>query len=102
MTSTQRHIHRIFECLKCHPRLKFLADLIPDPEAVDKMIRRLYFLVCGVPTNAKMEVLNSVMCFFGESLYLKTYYDDVDVSQLPVEERAKVCIIVQLLFIWIN
>ncbi len=39
LTSTQRHIHRIFECLKCHPRLKFLADLIPDPEAVDKMIR---------------------------------------------------------------
>jgi hypothetical protein len=26
LTTTQRHIFRILECLKCHPRLKFLAD----------------------------------------------------------------------------
>jgi hypothetical protein len=89
MNTTQRHMHRIWECLKCHPQLKFLADSIPDPEALDKIIPRLYLLVRGVPTDARMEVLNSVMCFFGESLYLKTY-DDQDLSLLTPEERAKV------------
>jgi hypothetical protein len=77
------------ECLKCHPRLKFLADSIPDPEAPDKIIPRLYLLVRGVPTDARMEVLNSVMCFFGESLFLKSY-DGQDLSKLPPDERAKV------------
>ena len=46
-------------------------------------------MVRGVPTDAKMEVLNSVMCFFGESLYLKNY-DDVDLSVLSPSQRAKV------------
>ena len=89
LNTTQRHMHRIFECLQCHPQLKFLTDTIPDPEALDKMVPRLYLLVRGVPTDARMEILNSVMCFFGESLYLKTY-DDVDLSLLPPEEHAKV------------
>jgi hypothetical protein len=89
LDTTQRHIHRIFECLKCHPQLQFLADSIPDPEAIDKIIPRLYLLVRGVPTEARMEVLNSVMCFFGESLFLKSY-DGMDISILPPDERAKV------------
>jgi hypothetical protein len=89
LTTTQKHIHRLFECLKCHPRLKFLADSIPDPEAQDKIIPRLYLLVRGVPTDARMEVLNSVMCFFGESLFLKEF-DGQDLSNLPPDERAKV------------
>jgi hypothetical protein len=89
LTTTQRHIHRMFECLKCHPRLKFLADRVPDPDAPDKIVPRLYLLVRGIPTDARMEVLNTVMCFFGESLYLKSY-EGVDFSKLSPEERAKV------------
>jgi hypothetical protein len=45
--------------------------------------------VRGVPTDARMEVLNSVMCFFGESLFLKEF-DGQDLSNLPPDERAKV------------
>jgi hypothetical protein len=37
LTTTQRHMHHIFECLKCHPQLKFLANSIPDPKAQDKI-----------------------------------------------------------------
>ena len=65
LDTTQRHMQRIFECLKCHSQLKFLSDSIPDPDALDKILPRLYLLVRGVPTDAKMEVLNSVMYFFG-------------------------------------
>jgi hypothetical protein len=88
LTTTQRHMHRIFECLKCHLQLKFLANYIPNPEAQDKIIPQLYLLVRGIPTDARMEVLNSVMFFFGESLYLKSY-DGQDISKLPPDECAK-------------
>ena len=89
LDTTQRHIHRIFTCLKCHPQLKFLADSIPDPEALDKVLPRLYLLVRGVPTDARMEVLNSVMCFFGESFFLMSC-DGVDLTLLSPDQRAKV------------
>ena len=89
LSMTQRHIKRIFDCVKCHPKLKFLADSLPDPDAPDKIVPRLYLLVRGIPTPARMEVLNSVMCFFGESLYLLAY-NGTDFAALSPEERSKV------------
>jgi hypothetical protein len=89
LSTTQRLTQRMLKAIIAHPRLKFLADTVPDPEAPDKFIPRLFSLVRGVPMENKMDVLNSVMCLFGESFFLLKY-NGVNMDELSPKEKAEV------------
>jgi hypothetical protein len=92
LSTTQRLIQRMLKAITAHPKLKFLADTVPDPEAPDKFIPRLFALVRGVPTENKMDILNSVMCLYGESFFLLKY-NGVNMDKLSPKEKAAVSLL---------
>jgi hypothetical protein len=88
----------MLKSINAHPRLKFLGGTVPDPEAPDKFIPCLFALVRGVPTENKMDLLNSVLCLFGESFFLLKYNGVLNMDELSPKEKAEVSYLLVVLY----
>jgi hypothetical protein len=78
---------RLFDVIGKHPHLAFLSEHILDPN--EGRLRRQLFILCqGAKSQAKMEILNSVLLIFASSL-LQKKYRGTDLSSLSTEELAE-------------
>ena len=80
-TSLSGAVTHFFAILAKHPSIHHLADTIQDPSASEgTMEYRLVFLVRGVKTQDKYNILNTSLLVAGMNLKLMKY-DDVDITE---------------------